>query len=796
MPRKGLFIAGIIAFILLIGAVVFLLLPTIANQFLLSATAGKIPFSQHELRLLRVSPWHLEGTIFLGEKDKPGIVVPRFSLHYAPEDLLKKEIRSLHIESAVIHLEQREGRLTVRGLQKRVPAKEERTPMDMQSLPLGVDEIILRNGAIVYHKEKSDVSLLGVDGGISLQYRTGSDGEKELQSLKCSLQTSGALPAGLEAAVQSTTTGYEISFDMSITDIADAVEFVPEAGINEIDGQLKLSGTLQAGKTGGISRYTGAAELEGFRLNGIGFILENEEAQSPVVLQLQGDTAKVQYRLDGLIFSDPEQSTVELSGTYGFEDGEAEGTVTLVPQRTGTPLMMDYQGTLLATTALMKYRLYGEPVTFGKTLNIKGYSAEGDVSIQGQTILGNMTMHVDEITVEEHDLALINLNLDFPFSYPQTVNGAAVSGNGSIETIRYQGVDSGRLQASITPSAEKLYLDTLLTSPLHNELEISCSGSVNMELETMLSCSLPEVEISSSALPAYITLPQSVSFTGKIAGELDLKMRDFRPSGSMQLQYSEGNATFNEHTLSNISAGLEFPELPRIRSSASQLITIGSIDLGEISMSDAQIYLRIDDPQTLFVERLRVKWSKGRVEAAGFKVYQDMEQLETTFYCDRLGLTELLNQFGIGDAEGEGSLNGRLPVIISRDGLVFDDGFLFSTPGKSGIVRFRNTEQLRQGMEAMERSPYLEYTMDALQNFSYNWTKLTFNTEQEMLLLSLQLDGKPSEPLPYGFIDGQIASTAEGSGIQYPLRVDLNFSLPLSELFRYGKNIQSFMENM
>jgi len=32
--------------------------------------------------------------------------------------------------------------------------------------------------------------------------------------------------------------------------------------------------------------------------------------------------------------------------------------------------------------------------------------------------------------------------------------------------------------------------------------------------------------------------------------------------------------------------------------------------------------------------------------------------------------------------------------------------------------------------------------MQALENFSYNWTKLTFNSQEDDLLIKMQIDGK------------------------------------------------------
>ena len=90
----------------------------------------------------------------------------------------------------------------------------------------------------------------------------------------------------------------------------------------------------------------------------------------------------------------------------------------------------------------------------------------------------------------------------------------------------------------------------------------------------------------------------------------------------------------------------------------------------------------------------------------------------------------------------------------------------------------------------------LDYSITALKNFAYNWTKLSFNTEGEDLLLAMELDGKPAEPLPFGYKNGQIVATEQGPGLQHPIRLDMNFRLPLQNLFQYGKILQSLMEKM
>lgn len=174
----------------------------------------------------------------------------------------------------------------------------------------------------------------------------------------------------------------------------------------------------------------------------------------------------------------------------------------------------------------------------------------------------------------------------------------------------------------------------------------------------------------------------------------------------------------------------------------------------------------------------------------------DKDEYDLTLYCDRLGFTELLGQLGVLDAEGTGTLNGRLPLSLRATTLNFDDGFLFSSPGDSGIVRFTNTDKVRQNLGAATQTGYLDYSINALENFAYNWATLSFNSVKDDLVISMSLDGKPAKPLPYAYDNGTLIPSEQGIGIQHPIHLDINFHLPSTDIFRYGKNIQSFMEKM
>jgi hypothetical protein len=501
------------------------------------------------------------------------------------------------------------------------------------------------------------------------------------------------------------------------------------------------------------------------------------------------------YEVAGLELVQPEQSSLRLNGRYVFPAREVSGSMHLLPARTKAAVEVAFDGNL-GEQSEINYLVKGEQIELANGIFAAPFTAKGEVKLESGAVAVKLEAELPEIADTKNDISLAGITLELPFNYPPLAPGLTVPGNVFINEIGFKGEHSASLKGSLSLGLDQTQFSAQITSPFLENFRLTCSGEATAPLDLGLQCSFPKFSIVSGKFPQYLALPKDLEVAGLVGGELRFGLSAGVVQGDARISAQDVSISYNDFNLIGLSGSFYFPRLPEMTSSPSQLFTIEQIRMGKIAMSDAKLNLRIDEKNTVFIEKARLNWCGGVVEAGAVKLFAGMEKIETTLYCDRLQYTDLLGQFGVGDAEGGGSLNGRLPVIISRDGIDFDNGFLFSTPGNSGIVRFKNTQKLRQGMAGMGRTVYLDYSMDALENFSYNWTKLTFNTVGEELLLQLQLDGKPAEPLPYGYQEGQIARSSEGGGIQHPIRLDVNFRLPMRELFRYGKNIQSFMENM
>jgi hypothetical protein len=171
-----------------------------------------------------------------------------------------------------------------------------------------------------------------------------------------------------------------------------------------------------------------------------------------------------------------------------------------------------------------------------------------------------------------------------------------------------------------------------------------------------------------------------------------------------------------------------------------------------------------------------------------------VEDYLITFYCDRLKLAQVLEQFGAAAAKGEGTVSGRIPLHFTNGKIRFDDGFLFSTPGQGGKIYLKGTDILTAGMTPnTPQYAQMELAREALKDYDYSWAKLNITSEGEDLLLQMQMDGKPARTLPFVYrkeIGGFVKVEAGSKGSKFQgIRLDVNFRLPLDKMLQYKELI-------
>ena len=741
-----------LAILIVLGcSIFFLTLPSLLNRYLIPRLTAELPFTEKELSLCKITPWKMSGTLSLANSDRPSLSVPRFELYYTPGLLLRGKIAGLLLDSASLHLEMQGGHPVIRGLSGHdSPAIQQKVPNANPSvviLPLAVANITFKNCTLTLHQDRQEPSRIMVDGHFDLGFADLPGNNNILTTATGQLSTSGNLALTGAIDLKSIDTGYEA--------------------------------------TARISRLL-------FKRNDL--IFATTATDQPITLQWSGNLEKAKYALTNFVLSEPEQATVRIDGEMEAAKGSFHGTGQIFLRRRKSAVALNFNGAKQKSRTSIDYALASEAITIADT-SFTAFKAEGSIAVDGTTLAGQINGRIPGITLKKCKTKLVNLSFQLPLHYPSLQAGAP--GVLKIEQILYQNNNSGTLQATISQSPKGILVSTLLTTPFVPGLQVVCDGSAQLPEDISVRCRIPATTINSATFPRFIALPDKLSLTGTITADGAFLLKDKLPlTGKMTVAYHDGILTRGKSKLSDINVAVVFPHLPLLQSAPGQLCTIGSVEFGRIKLSDGRMRFRIEDEQSIFLEKVQLNWCGGKVETGSFTLAKNMKELETTLYCDRLGFTELLAQFGIDKVEGQGSLNGRLPMVISQKGIMFDDGFLFSTPGNSGIVRFSDTRQLRQGMPDINKSSYLDYSLKALENFSYNWAKLSFNSRDKDLLITLQLDGTPAEPLPFGYKNGQLVPSKTESGLQQPVRLDVNFRLPMNDLLQYGTSIQSMLEKM
>lgn len=796
MKKRSHLLVTLPVFLVFGSIFVFLLLPYLSDRYLLPQLIKELPFTERELSISRITPWQIRGTVTFADRDKHTLSIPRFELHYTPGDLLRGKISRLLIDSASLHVVMLNGQPVIQGLTVGSASTEQKEKTPKLLLPLAVETIVVKNSTLVFHRSEDESFTFIADGRFSSDFVEQTENRKLLSGLTGEILLRGDIALSGKFEAKALDDGHEVSWQMLAPNIGQLAKFFTQLRELQPTGELSLNGKAKIEKLSRIASYEATAKLSQFRFAKNSFILENKSVEKPVILFLEGDLEKTRYNLTNVVLAGPEKASLDLEGELGIFKGEISGIGHIFFERTQSQVTINFNGYNNESGNKVNFQLKSDAFILADSLSLSSFSIDGMAGFKNSILSGYLDGQIPKVFHGSSETALVDLSFQMPFQFPHPDDKSIVPGEFTIAEIHHQDVNSGNLQASLSQSPEGIDFITSFTTSFDPHLKLTCNGTAKVTSNVSLRCRMPETLVDSSSLPSYIHLPEGLSFGGKLALEGDFHLQDKKPEGSLTVEWHDGTLTHGENNLSDINCSVDFPNIPRIQSGPGQLCTIGSLDLGKIKMSDGRIRFRVEDEQTIFLEKTKLSWCGGRVEAGSVRLTRTFEELETTLYCDRLSFTELLGQFSIEGTEGQGTLNGRLPVLLNSQGVEFDDGFLFSTPGNSGIVRFNNTKQLRQGMPDVAQTAYLDYSMKALENFSYNWTKLSFNSQGEDLLIKMQLDGKPAEPLPFGYKSGHIVPSDKGPGLQHPIRLDVNFRLPLQDLFQYGKNIQSIMEKM
>jgi hypothetical protein len=400
---------------------------------------------------------------------------------------------------------------------------------------------------------------------------------------------------------------------------------------------------------------------------------------------------------------------------------------------------------------------------------------------------------------------ITGINGEIPFQWPYNEKGKR--GKISVKNIHWDKLKLGTISGTLRQKGLGIVFEGSHKNTLLSGLTLNFNGESGFfskqGFELVFNFRIPRIKTAPVDLGKFHPAGKGIIFGGNL--ELDGKMfadaRSIKCSMHTKLQDSRLEIKDKGLTIKGASLDLSVPNLFDLSSASNQQFRFEKVLFGELTFSEGKIEFQIESPKSIFLEKSGFKWCNGHVYTHAIRIRSGETDYDIVLYCDRLKLAEILDQFGVAKAQGDGTVNGRIPLKFEKGKLIFDDGFLYSTPGDGGKVRITGTEMLTAGIpKNTPQYSQLEFAREALESFNYNWVKLLLTTEGENLLLQLHLDGKPAKPLPFTYKKelGTFARIEAGSrkGIEHPIHLNVNFRLPLDKFLHYGKKITDVMHMM
>jgi hypothetical protein len=86
----------------------------------------------------------------------------------------------------------------------------------------------------------------------------------------------------------------------------------------------------------------------------------------------------------------------------------------------------------------------------------------------------------------------------------------------------------------------------------------------------------------------------------------------------------------------------------------------------------------------------------------------------------------------------------------------------------------------------------MDIAVEALKNFDYEWIKINFGSNHDILKIETQLNGKPALPLPFKYDpqQGGFIRVKGESVVFQGIRLNVNTSLPLNRLLNFNNSIK------
>lgn len=748
------------------------------------------------------------GGLYIGDSNETSISIESVRVDYSIKGLLRRHIDSVVIAGIEFNCEFSNGEFIIPGVdlqsffaespphQSSPPREEDKgegdykVPEDDLQIPIGIGSLRIRNAVFVcnYNGQSHRIpfDLLAV----------AKEGHRDIFECTLSLYPRGqklTLSSSIDLPAEKAL--FKLHFDSFHLDrFEDIVSLLPGLKISgDVEAACNLTFSQRAIESSGRFFVT----LEQSNRNQYSALQILEPLNTAVEFSAKfAQTGEWEFKLSN---DSPSKESAALVKDCKLRFNMMD-IISKFPNVAISGEGMESKGKVKYTTKLYGFNLVQE----NATVKVPSISLTGDANLDSNFMEGTVDFENGEISDDEHNTKITGFGGKIPFQWPCEDLGEG--GNFLVEAIDWDNLKLGTISGTIRQSGLGVVFEGNHNNSLLPGLTLNFKGNggyfAEEDFKTELNFSVLRFNSNLVNLGEFIPEAEGILFSGELEldgnlfldaeGNIKCSMNTVVQNSSLKLE-KQGIA------IEGISFALSMPDVLSMRSAPNQQFHFKKASFGEITFSDGKIGLQIESPEIIFVENCEFKWCNGTVYTHALRVPLYETDYDITLYCDRLELSKILGQFGIAKAEGSGAVNGRIPIEFAKGKLFIDNGFLYSTPGKGGIIHIAGTDVFDIGIpKDTPQYSQLDFTKEALKDFSYNWVTLLLNTEEDDLIVQMSFNGKPMEPLPFTYDRklGTFVRIQAGSelGITQPIHLDINFHVPINKILHYGQSVKGVID--
>jgi hypothetical protein len=442
----------------------------------------------------------------------------------------------------------------------------------------------------------------------------------------------------------------------------------------------------------------------------------------------------------------------------------------------------------------------------GMSVKIPRFKINAEAAQDNNTINCSMLIAAEKCSMKSSEIKIPSFELSLPITFQYTdkfdiVNSPTQEkGFFNISNIRFKTLDTGKISFKITQNNNIFSIESEFSPKFikfHNSGgQIYIKSEVKLGDRFQLLRNKTKIRAENFS-PADIVFgdkePKPEINIGLLTLNSVVKEINGRIKTSARLKIENTNIfdSKNNLTLKGVNAECGFPFLSKLQSLPAQKIQCSFLQIGNIKFSNLFLNYQIESQNKILLEKTTMKWCGGNIDLGALRInLKKPDNIAMTLFCDRINVAELMSQLKIAEAEGNGTVAGRIPLSYQAGLLRIDNAFLYSIPGQGGTIRIKDFADSYLNTSA---SAPLDIAKEALADYKYKWIKLLMNSKEGNLFIKLELDGAPNKKLPFTF-DSQEGNfvrnednskTAHFQGISF----EFNFNnIPLDSILNIGRS--------